>query len=69
MAPPARVRWLQDSDLPEVVLGQLNNCRLHGQVKLPPRRLPDNHREGGLADQLLLRITCEMAIYQQLSED
>jgi hypothetical protein len=38
-------------------------------VKLPPRRLPDNHREGGLADQLLLRITCEMAIYQQLSED
>src|ERR1019366_1413608 len=34
---------------------------------LPRTRLLNNHREGGLPDRLLLRITYEMAILQQQS--
>jgi hypothetical protein len=37
-------------------------------VKLPTTRLRDNQRQARLADWLLLRITYDMGIFQQLSE-
>ena len=48
-------------------LGTSARSRLHGQVKLPPTGLLNNHREGGLADRLLLTITYDLAISQHLS--